>query len=203
MGLNNPQGNGTLNLLVNLLVMASYNLVIIIVCSLYPNMIFFFYILLVYVDDVLITGNSEVEIDKVKRFLNQNFTIKDLGNTKYFLGLELARSEGNIFVNQSKYVIDMLHDAGMTSCRLDSIPFPKNHKLNDKDGELLEDPQVFRRIVGRLLYLGFTRTDLAYVAQQLSQFIQKPKTSHWNVVIHVLYIKGTHSLGVFSLLLIL
>lgn len=154
--------------------------------------------MLIYVDDVLITCNLEVEIDKVKRFLNQKFTIKYLGNVKHFLGLELARSEDDIFVSQRKYVMDLLQDAGMMGCRPASTPLSKNLKLNDEDGELLEDPQAFRRLIGRLLYLGFIRPNLDYVTQQLSQFIQRPRTSHWNTVMHVLrYIKGTPSLGVF------
>lgn len=69
------------------------------------------FILLVYVDDVLVMGDSDVEISKVKSFLDQQFTIKDLGSVRYFLGLELARYEDGIFVNQRKYVIDTLQDA--------------------------------------------------------------------------------------------
>lgn len=191
MSSNKPQDNRTLNLLVNSLVMASCNLAMIIVCSLWPNLI-------VHVDDVLIMGNSKVEINKVKNFLNQKFTVKDLGNERYFLGLELARFEDGIFVDQWKYVMELLQDTGMIGCRPASTPLPKNLKLIGEDGELLEDPLPFRCLIGRLLNLRFTRPDLPHVTQQLSQFIPRPRTSHWNTIMHVLtYIKVNSSLGVF------
>lgn len=121
--------------------------------------------LVVYLDDILITRNYDTEINKVKGFLNQKFTIKDLGNAKYFLGLELARSEDGLFVNQRKYAMDLLQDAGMLGCKPTSTPFPKSCKLNEEDGELSEDPQAYRRLIGRLLYLGFIRPDLTYATQ--------------------------------------
>lgn len=67
-----------------------------------------FLALLVYLDDILITGDSETEIRRVKRFLDQEFTIKDMQHTKYFLGLELSRSEVSIYMNQRKYTLDLI-----------------------------------------------------------------------------------------------
>lgn len=84
-----------------------------------------FLILLVYVNDVLITGDSEIEINRVKKFLDQNFTIKDLGSARYFLGLELGRFEDVIFVNQRKYVMNMLQDARMLGCKSAYTPLQK------------------------------------------------------------------------------
>lgn len=104
-------------------------------------------ILLVYVDDLFITSDSDTEIDKVKGFLKQKFTIKDLGHSKYFLGLELPRSEDGMFVNQRKYAMDLLQDDGMMGCKPTSTPFPKNYKLSEEDGELLEDPQAYRCLI--------------------------------------------------------
>lgn len=62
-------------------------------------------VLLVYVDDLLITGTSEVLIQELKDSLHAQFTIKDLGPAKYFLGLEIAHSESGIFVNQKIYIL--------------------------------------------------------------------------------------------------
>lgn len=81
-------------------------------------------ILLINVDDVLITGNFEDEINKVKEFLNKKFTFKDLGFAKYFLGLEITRSNDGMFVNQGKYALDLLQDTGMMRCKSSSTPFP-------------------------------------------------------------------------------
>lgn len=65
-------------------------------------------ILIVYVDDIIVTGDCEEEIRSLKVFLAQEFEIKDLGNLKYFLGMEVARSKKGISISQRKYVLDLL-----------------------------------------------------------------------------------------------
>ncbi|KAK4400568.1 Retrovirus-related Pol polyprotein from transposon RE2 [Sesamum angolense] len=89
---------------------------------------------------------------------------------------------------------DILRDASMLDARPTSISF----NLNNEEGALLHCPDRYRRLVGRLLYLGFTRPDLSFPVQQLSQFMQHPRTSHWDAALHVLrYLKGTCTLGLF------
>ncbi|KAL0295765.1 UNVERIFIED_CONTAM: hypothetical protein Sangu_2506700 [Sesamum angustifolium] len=79
-----------------------------------------------------------------------------------------------------------------------SIPFPPELKLTSDSGTLLADPGVYQCLIGRLLYLDFTRHDASFVVQELSQFLQYPRTSHWDTAMHVLrYLKGTSSLGLF------
>ncbi|KAJ8898852.1 hypothetical protein K2173_008161 [Erythroxylum novogranatense] len=79
-----------------------------------------------------------------------------------------------------------------------TTPIPKGLKLSSESGELLEDVSKYRRVVGRLLYLGFTRPDITYVVHQLSQYVHAPRTVHWSYVMHVLkYLKGCPSLGLF------
>ncbi|KAL0362396.1 UNVERIFIED_CONTAM: Retrovirus-related Pol polyprotein from transposon RE2 [Sesamum calycinum] len=147
-----------------------------------------------YVDDILLTGTSEGSLNEVKQYLDKLFTIKDLGSAKYFLGLELARSTHGLHVTQHKYLQDILRDASM----LTSTPFPSSMHLNNEEGALLHSPDRYRPLVGRLLYLGFTRPDLSFPVQQLSQFMQHPRTSHWDAALHVLsYLKGTCTLGLF------
>lgn len=74
--------------------------------------------------------------------------------------------------------MDLLQDASMLGVKPISTPLPKNLKLNNEDGELLKDLLVSRRIIGRLLYLWFRKPDLAYVTQQLNQFVQNPRSSY-------------------------
>ncbi|KAF5469450.1 hypothetical protein F2P56_013525 [Juglans regia] len=69
-------------------------------------------IVLVYVDDILVAGNDTSQIDVFKSLLSKNFKTKDLGSLKYFLGLEVARSQKGIFLNQRKYTLDILTDSG-------------------------------------------------------------------------------------------
>ncbi|KAL0319697.1 UNVERIFIED_CONTAM: Retrovirus-related Pol polyprotein from transposon RE1 [Sesamum radiatum] len=154
--------------------------------------------LLVYVDDILLTGSSEAALHSVRDYLDRLFTIKDLGSAKYFLGLELARSSHGLHVTQRKYLHDILADASMLDAKPAPTPFPSGLKLVLADGSLLPDPNRYRRLVGRLLYLGFTRPDISFAVQQLSQFLQAPRSSHWDAAIHVLrYLKGTPSTSLF------
>ncbi|KAL0444323.1 UNVERIFIED_CONTAM: Retrovirus-related Pol polyprotein from transposon RE2 [Sesamum latifolium] len=118
--------------------------------------------LLIYVDDVLITSSNESLISPVKDYLHKLFIVKDMGSAKYFLGLEIAHSSAGTSVTQQKYIRDLIADAGLEHAKL----------------------------IGRLLYLGFTRPDISYGAQQLSQFVHRPY-QHLDVALHLVrYLTG-------------
>lgn len=154
--------------------------------------------LLVYVDDVLVCGPSLELIADLKKFLHSTFTIKDLGEAKYFLGMEIIRGRDGIALNQRKYVLDIVGSAGLMGCRPTQTPFSPGCVLSRKDGAYMEDAEPYRRVVGQLLYLNLTRPDITFAAQQLSQFVARPTVTHWNAAMHVLkYLKGCPSLGVF------
>ena len=86
-------------------------------------------ILIVYVDDIIVTGNDNEEIRELKNKMSQEFEIKDLENLKYFLGIEVARSKHGIFISQRKYVLDLLNEARMLGGRLTDTPIETNLKL--------------------------------------------------------------------------
>jgi hypothetical protein len=154
--------------------------------------------LLVYVDDIVLAGNSIHEIQTVKMFLDQKFKIKDLGKLRYFLGLEIARSDTGIFVNQRKYTLELLEDAGLLGTKPSSIPFHPNTKLSSTSGAPLDDPSSYRRLIGRLLYLTHTRPDISFAVQHLSQFVSKPLVPHYNAAMHILkYLKSDPAKGIF------
>ncbi|KAK4386695.1 Retrovirus-related Pol polyprotein from transposon RE1 [Sesamum angolense] len=144
-----------------------------------------FLVLLVYVDDVLITGSSQLQIDKVKHFLHSTFTIKDLGPAKYFLGLEIARSIEGLSVTQHKYIRDIILDTGLQNSKPATTPLPTGLKFSAHDVVPLHDPEPYRRLVGRLLYLSFTRPDISFGAQQLSQFVHQPGQIHMDAALHL------------------
>ncbi|GJU21465.1 retrovirus-related pol polyprotein from transposon TNT 1-94 [Tanacetum coccineum] len=85
---------------------------------------------LVYVDDVLITGDSLAEILSLKAGLDHKFTIKDLGLDKYFLGIEICRTKEGTHLNQRKYILDLLTDVGLTAAKPNSSPLPTKLKLS-------------------------------------------------------------------------
>ncbi|CAH9081001.1 unnamed protein product, partial [Cuscuta epithymum] len=153
--------------------------------------------ILVYVDDLLITGTSPEMISMFKSYLARTFPVKDLGFMKYFLGLEVARSPRGIFLCQRKYVLDILAETGLTGAKPADFPMPQNHGLQSDAGPFFSDPERYRRLVGKLIYLTLTRPDINYSVHILSQFMQEPRQAHWDAVIRVLrYLKGHPGQGI-------
>ncbi|WCJ22400.1 Retrovirus-related Pol polyprotein from transposon RE1 [Euphorbia peplus] len=156
-----------------------------------------FIVLIVYVDDVLISGTSNQQIKEVKQVFHKAFTIKDLGEAKFFLGIELARSSRGMLISQQKYIRDLITDMKLTDAIAVANPFPVGVKF-DVVSPKCKDAAQFRRSVGRLLYLGFTRPDLAFITQQLSQCMGDPIEIHFMIGQHVVkYLKGTMSTCLF------
>ena len=100
-------------------------------------------------------------------------------------------------ISQRKYTLNILTDIGMLDCKPIDTPMDPNVKLVPGQGELLRDPGRYRRLVGKLNYLTITRPDISFPMSVVSQFLQSPCDSHWDVVVCILrYVKGTSSQGV-------
>lgn len=117
---------------------------------------------LIYVDDMLLTGTSQQQIDEVKGKLDQAFTIKDLGTLKYFPGIEVMRTSSGILLSQRKYIKDIVKTVGLEDTNGASTPLPTGLKLSTDVGTPLAQPDTYRRLVGKRLYLGITRPDISY-----------------------------------------
>ncbi|CAN1338667.1 Retrovirus-related Pol polyprotein from transposon TNT 1-94 [Linum perenne] len=153
-------------------------------------------ILIVYVDDIIVTGSDKEEICRLKKKLAEEFELKDLGEMRYFLGMEIARSDKGLIMSQRKYVIDLLTETGMLGCKPAETPMLPNVKF-DKTGEAkLADRGRYQQLVGKLIYLSHTRPDITYAVGLVSQFMHEPTEEHWEAVLRILrYLKRTPGLG--------
>ncbi|KAJ9540013.1 hypothetical protein OSB04_026519 [Centaurea solstitialis] len=157
-----------------------------------------FLLALIYVDDVILAGNDDVAISRVKAFLDSCFSIKDLGTLKYFLGIEVARSAEGIVLSQRKYTLDILEESGMQGSRPSAFPMDQNLKLLANDDTPEVNAAQYRRLIGRLLYLTVTRPDITFAVNLLSQFLSRPRQSHLDAATRVLrYLKLTAGQGIF------
>lgn len=85
-----------------------------------------------------------------------------MGELKFFLGFEVARSEKGITLCQRKYGLEVLNDTGLLGCKPTRTPMEQNLKLSEYEGEILHDPGSYRRLIGRLLYLTITRPNITF-----------------------------------------
>ncbi|XP_071686855.1 uncharacterized mitochondrial protein AtMg00810-like [Rutidosis leptorrhynchoides] len=151
--------------------------------------------LLVYVDDIILTGNHSATIKRFISRLHQEFAIKDLGCLSYFLGLEVTYTTTGLFLSQTKYAHDILTRAKLLDAKPSGIPFA-TAELFTSTGTKFADPTQYRSLVGALRYLTITRPDISYAVNQVSQFLQSPTMDHFQAVKRILrYVKGTITYG--------
>jgi hypothetical protein len=152
-------------------------------------------ILVLYVDDLFLIGSKKL-IRMCKEDLATKFEMKDIGLMHYFLGLEVWQQPGEIFLGQGKYAVEILKKFRMEDCRLMSTPMITNlRKLNASEDELV-DPTLYRQLIGSLMYLVNTRSDICFAVNTLSQFMVEPRRVHWVATKHVLrYLHGTMDFG--------
>ncbi|KAL9307408.1 putative RNA-directed DNA polymerase [Arabidopsis thaliana] len=130
--------------------------------------------------------------------LSSFFQLRDLGEPKFFLGIEIARNADGISLCQRKYVLDLLASSDFSDCKPSSIPMEPNQKLSKDTGTLLEDGKQYRRILGKLQYLCLTRPDINFAVSKLAQYSSAPTDIHLQALHKILrYLKGTIGQGLF------
>uniref|UniRef100_A0A5B6ZV70 Integrase catalytic domain-containing protein n=1 Tax=Davidia involucrata TaxID=16924 RepID=A0A5B6ZV70_DAVIN len=153
-------------------------------------------ILVVYVDDIVITGSDKEGIQTLIHHLGLSFLTKDLGKLRYFLGIEVARSKAGISLSQRKYTLDILKETGYLGSKPVATSMDVNLKLFLDMGDLVDDPEMYRRLVGKLIYLTITRPDISYAVSIVSQFMTSPRVPHLDAVIRILkYLKNAPGRG--------
>lgn len=155
-------------------------------------------LLLLYVDDIVLTGSSSQSLSNLIHSLSLQFHMKDLGPLHYFLGIEVKNTSDHLFLCQTKYAKDLLTRAHMLECKPITTPVSLKPTVLINDSDLLFNPFEYRSLVGGLQYLTLTRPDVAYATNQLCQKLQKPTIADLHRLKRVLrYVKGTLNLGVF------
>jgi len=138
-----------------------------------------------------LAGNNLSEITQLKSLLDNRFGIKNLGPLRFFLGFEIARSSKGISLNQRKYALDLLQDTGLLASKPISTPMDYSLTLSMAVGSSILDASIYRRLLGRLVYLTNSKPDISFVVSKLSQFLSQPSSIHLQAALHVLrYIKG-------------
>ncbi|GJR00282.1 ribonuclease H-like domain-containing protein [Tanacetum coccineum] len=128
--------------------------------------------LLVYVDDIILTGNHTSAIRHFISRHNQDFSIIDLGRLNYCLGLEVSYTDSGIFLSQSKYAHDILTRAHLLDVKPVGTPLSTGAHFTTQ-GTLFSDPTLYRSLVGALQYLTITRPDLSYAVNQITHLLHE------------------------------
>nr|GEX18597.1 cysteine-rich RLK (receptor-like protein kinase) 8 [Tanacetum cinerariifolium] len=151
-------------------------------------------ILLVYVDEILLTGDFPSLLQFIKQQLHNKFSIKDLGAVHYYLGIEFLRNTSGMVISQRKYALELLRHAGVLEEKPTIVPLDPAKQLNDTDGDPFPDPSLYRTIIGKLIYLTIIRPDLSFAAQLLSQFSKQPRTTYMKALLkHVVSRSSTEA----------
>lgn len=152
--------------------------------------------IILYVDDLLIFCLSKLVIDKVKLMLNSRFRMKDLGNIKQYLGIEVEQctEKGEILLSQQKYIETLAKKYDVTQSKRFKTPMEINLKL--EPAEEVEEKLKYRNLIGALLYIGSgTRPDISFAVNYLSRFQNCYDHTHFKYALRVLkYLYHTRSI---------
>lgn len=128
-------------------------------------------IVLVYVDDIIVTGSSPVLIQQLIHKLHSLFALRDLGQLSYFLGIEVTYDGGSMHLSQRKYITDLLQRTSMLDSKAAATPGTVGLSLSQFDGDLMDDVTMYRSVVGALQYATLTRPNIAFSVNKACQFM--------------------------------
>jgi len=162
-------------------------------------------VIVLYVDDLLITGNNESALIAVKAQISTRFQMKDLGEVSNLLGMNVTRNrrEGWLKIDQERYIQDILKRYNMEDCHPTVTPANPGEILTKEDcapegGPLDATTHPYRSVVGSLMYAAcVTRVDIANAVRILARYLENPGEKHWAAAKKcVRYLAGTKDLGI-------
>jgi hypothetical protein len=155
-------------------------------------------VLLVYVDDILLTGNNTRLISQLKSHLHQNFKTNDLGPLQRYLGVQFDRNDIGLRMHQTDYALHILKHFGMEHCTPSHTPLPEGTVLSKDSATPPVDATLYRTLVGKLLFLTKTRPDITHAVSVVSRFMHSPREAHLQAAKHILrYVRRFPDLGLF------
>ncbi|KAI0493312.1 hypothetical protein KFK09_027589 [Dendrobium nobile] len=122
--------------------------------------------ILIYVDDILLTGNSQSEINNLLSNLHSAFQMRNLGSLNQFLGIHAVKTNSGILLHQQHYAKAIVERAGMTQSKPVSTPVACKITTSSTSQEPFSNPQLYRHLIGSLQYLTLTRPDIQFAVHQ-------------------------------------
>nr|GEY06632.1 retrovirus-related Pol polyprotein from transposon TNT 1-94 [Tanacetum cinerariifolium] len=153
----------------------------------------------IYVDDIIFSSTDPKACDIFSNEMSSKFQMSIMGQMSFFLGLQVSQNLGGIFINQSKFALEVLKKFGMDSCDPIDTPMVDRFKL-DEDPEIPVDQTRFHSMVGSLMYLTASRPDLVFAICMCARYQASPTKKHLEVLKRVFrYLRGTINWGLWYL----
>nr|GEU96276.1 zinc finger, CCHC-type [Tanacetum cinerariifolium] len=153
-------------------------------------------IVFLYVDDMLIFGTYQNQVDKTKKFLSSRFSMKDMREADVILGIKIKPENKEIVITQSHYIEKILKKFNREDCYLVSTPMDPIEKLKPNTGKPVDQLEYSRAIDCLMYAMTSTRPDIAYAVGRLSRFSSNPSREHWHAITQVFkYLEGTMNYG--------
>ncbi|KAH9750688.1 hypothetical protein KPL71_013969 [Citrus sinensis] len=150
-----------------------------------------------YVDDLLVTRSSKELIDRFKEEMKDVFEMTDLGKMTFFLGIQVHQKENEIFLCQQKYAKEVLKKFNMEECKPTATPMNQKEKFCKEDGAEMVDERLYRSLIGCLLYLTTTGSDIMHAMSMLSRYMHCASEIHFQAAKRILrYVNGTIDYGI-------
>ncbi|KAJ9544292.1 hypothetical protein OSB04_023999 [Centaurea solstitialis] len=150
----------------------------------------------IYVDDIIFASTKPEMCQEFENTMKSQFKMSMMGELTFFLGLQVRQRPDGIFINQAKYVQDLLKRFDFGGSNSAATPMPRNFQLNADTSGKPVDQKTYRAIIGSLLYLTASRPDIVFSTGVCARFQCDPRDSHLSAVKRILrYLKGTPDFG--------